>query len=103
MRVIHCRFSWFGPKPFADDACITVLPNDLNVVDFKFLSHFLKDKDHNGPGPVGTISPTIPEITQIIRAIMNDLIHPKLYRDFSARSHTIPPLTAAKKPWPKMK
>ena len=47
---------------------------------------------HSGPGPVGMMSPTNPEIIQIIRAIMNALIQPILYRALSASNHTNPPI-----------
>ena len=57
--------------------------------------YYLKDKTHNGPGPVGMINPVNPEIIQIIKAIMNAFIQPKLYRALSASSHTMPPAMAS--------
>lgn len=56
---------------------IAVVPKDLFSY-FKFHLSFLPDKTHNGPGPVGMISPTIPDNIQIIRAITNAFIQPKL-------------------------
>ena len=61
------------------------------------------NENHTGPGAVGNKTPTRDVIIQMIIAIINEWIHPILYRPFNARSHAIPPKTAASKPFPTRK
>ena len=76
--------------------------NQSNAVQLytSFLASCYCSAAHNGPVSAGRNQPAMLVTIHMTTAIASDLSHPILYRNWSASSHTIPPMIAAIHPWP---